>query len=62
MFSRNDYEPDIVFFRAAKAPELTSEKMKFPVPDLAAEVLLRSTEERDRGVKFEDFASKGVAE
>jgi Uma2 family endonuclease len=36
--------------------------MKFPVPDLAVEVLSQSTEARDRGVKFEDFASNGVSE
>jgi len=32
------------------------------VPDLAVEVLSQSTESRDRGVKFEDFAASGVAE
>lgn len=36
--------------------------MKFPVPDLVVEVLSQSTEARDRGVKFEDFAFNGVAE
>ena len=36
--------------------------MKFPVPDIVVEVLSQSTEDRDRGVKFEDFASNRVAE
>jgi Uma2 family endonuclease len=62
VFPRNDYEPDIVYFGPDKSSGLTAETMKFPVPDLAVEVLSPSTEARDRGVKFEDFASNGVAE
>jgi len=33
-----------------------------PHPDLAVEVLSKSTEKNDRGVKFEDFAAHGVGE
>lgn len=62
VFPRNDYEPDIVFFGPEKCATLTPDTMKFPVPDLAVEVLSQSTEARDRGVKFEDFASNGVGE
>jgi Uma2 family endonuclease len=36
--------------------------VKFPVPDLVVEVLSNSTEERDRGVKFEDYVVNGVGE
>lgn len=62
VFPRNDYEPDIVFFGPEKVASLTPDTMKFPVPDLAVEVLSSSTEDRDRGVKFEDFAINGVGE
>jgi len=62
VFPRNDYEPDVVFFGTDKASSFTPDTMKFPVPDLAVEVLSQSTEARDRGVKFEDFAASGVAE
>lgn len=62
VFPRNDYEPDIVFFGPEKSSGLTPDTMKFPVPDLAVEVLSQSTEARDRGVKFEDFATNGVSE
>jgi len=62
VFPRNDYEPAIVFFGKEKSAEFTAETMKFPVPDLAVEVLSESTESRDRGVKFEDFAAHGVGE
>jgi len=62
VFPRNDYEPDIVFFGPEKVASLTPDTMKFPVPDLAIEVLSSSTEDRDRGVKFEDFAINGVGE
>jgi Uma2 family endonuclease len=36
--------------------------MKFPIPDFIVEVLSESTEARDRGVKFEDYAAHGVGE
>ena len=62
VFPRNDYEPDVVFFGQAKAATFTPHTMKFPVPDLAVEVLSESTEHRDRGVKFDDYAAHGVAE
>jgi Uma2 family endonuclease len=62
VFPRNDYEPDIVFFGLEKSASFTPETTKFPVPDMAVEVLSQSTEVRDRGVKFEDFANNGVAE
>lgn len=61
VFPRNDYEPDVVFFGKGKAA-FADDTMKFPVPDLAVEVLSKSTEARDRGVKFEDFAANGVGE
>ena len=62
VFPRNDYEPDIVFFGPEKAAALQPDQLKFPVPDLAVEVLSESTERRDRGVKFADFEAHGVSE
>ncbi|MGK0187624.1 MAG: Uma2 family endonuclease [Verrucomicrobiales bacterium] len=62
VFPRNDYEPDIVFFSKAKATSLQPDTMKFPIPDLVIEVMSESTEQRDRGVKFEDFQAHGVGE
>ena len=62
VFPRNDYEPDVVFFGLERAAALDPDTLKFPVPDLAVEVLSDSTEKRDRGVKFEDYAANGVRE
>ena len=62
VFPRNDYEPDIVFFGREKAAHLQPNTLKFPIPDLIVEVLSCSTEQRDRGVKFEDYAAHGVGE
>jgi Uma2 family endonuclease len=62
VFPRNDYEPDIVFFSPEKAETVGPDTMKFPVPDLAVEVLSESTERRDRGVKFQDYEAHGVCE
>ena len=36
--------------------------MFFPAPDFAVEILSKSTEKNDRGVKFEDYAFHGVKE
>jgi len=60
--TRNDYEPDIVYFGPEKARTFTPDQMKFPAPDLVIEVLSPSTEENDRGVKFLDYAAHGVVE
>jgi Uma2 family endonuclease len=60
--TRNDYEPDICYFRREKAQTFTPDQSKFPAPDLVVEVLSESTEAVDRGVKFEDYASHGIGE
>jgi Uma2 family endonuclease len=61
-FSRNDYEPDVVFYRKSKARLIEPDQMRMPVPDLVVEVLSPSTESNDRGVKFVDYALHGVEE
>jgi Uma2 family endonuclease len=61
-FPRNDYEPDISFFGLAKARLFGPDTLRFPIPDLIVEVLSPSTEARDRGIKFQDYALHGVAE
>jgi Uma2 family endonuclease len=60
--TRNDYEPDIVYFGPQKAQSLTPDQVKFPAPDFAVEVLSTSMESNDRGIKFLDYAAHGVAE
>jgi Uma2 family endonuclease len=60
--TRNDYEPDIVYFGPEKARTFTLDQMKFPAPDFIVEVLSPSTEAHDRGIKFVDYAIHGVAE
>lgn len=60
--TRNDYEPDICFWRAEVAQTFAPDQMKFPAPDFIVEVLSPSTEAIDRGIKAEDYALHGVAE
>ncbi len=60
--TRNDYEPDVVFFGPEMAAEITPDRTKFPAPDLVMEVLSPSTEGRDRGIKKQDYAAHGVRE
>ncbi len=60
--TRNDYEPDIVYFGPEKAQTFGLDQMKFPAPDFIVEVLSPSTEATDRGIKFQDYAAHGVTE
>lgn len=60
--TRNDYEPDICYWRKEVADEFSDDTMQHPAPDLVVEVLSRSTAKRDRGIKFEDYAAHGVRE
>ena len=60
--SRNDFEPDICYFRKEIADTFSDKTMFFPAPDFIAEILSKSTEKNDRGVKFEDYAFHGVKE
>lgn len=61
-FTRNDYEPDIVFFDLEKSKDFTAEQTLFPVPDFVVEVLSKGTESKDRGIKKQDYQSHGVRE
>lgn len=59
---RNNYEPDICFFRKEVADTFEDNQMIFPVPDFVVEVLSPSTEKIDRGVNFRDYEAHGVNE
>lgn len=61
-FSRNDYEPDLVFFGNKKASFFKQDQTLFPIPDFVVEVLSKSTEKIDRGIKFDDYETHGVKE
>jgi Uma2 family endonuclease len=61
-FTRNDYEPDVVFFGKDKAVHFRKSQWKYPVPDFVVEILSESTEARDRGIKFRDYEAHGVSE
>lgn len=60
--TRNNYEPDICFFSAAKAKKFKEGQKLFPAPDFIAEVTNKSSKKIDWGVKFEDIALHGVKE
>lgn len=60
--TRNDYEPDICFFRSDKASGFTEDQTLFPAPDLVVEIISDSTEARDRGVKFRDYQAHKIEE
>ena len=60
VFPRNDYEPDIVFFDSPKAALFHSETMKFPVPDLAVEVLSEGNTYAEMARKRREYFHAGV--
>ena len=60
--TRNNYEPDICFFSTAKAKKFKEGQKLLPTPDFIVQVISRSTEKIDRGVKFEDYALHSIKE
>ncbi len=61
-FRRNNYEPDIAFWRKEIAKNFKPDQLLFPPPDFIAEILSPSTEMIDRKIKFEDYAYHRVQE
>ncbi|GAB3331836.1 Uma2 family endonuclease [Larkinella ripae] len=60
--TRNDYEPDICFWKKEKADQFEQKQSAFPPPDFVVEILSESTKERDYGIKMTDYALHGVQE
>lgn len=60
--TRNDYEPDLCFFKQERSKMFTPEQMFFPAPDFVVEILSESTTNNDRTTKFKDYAAHGVKE
>ena len=60
--TRNDYEPDIVFFSKEKAAIFDEDQVLFPAPDFVVEILSKSTQKMDKTIKKEDYAAHGIQE
>lgn len=60
--SRNDYEPDLCYFRKETADTFKARQMRFPAPDFVVEILSDSTAANDRGVKLLDYAAHAIGE
>ena len=60
--TRNDFEPDVCFFKQDKSKQFQEDQLFFPAPDLVVEVLSDSTKKRDRGIKLQDYQLHGVEE
>jgi Uma2 family endonuclease len=60
--TRNDYEPDICFWKREIASTFTPRQLDFPAPNFVVEILSVSTAHTDRTTKFEDYAAHGIEE
>ncbi|MDZ7934120.1 MAG: Uma2 family endonuclease [Emticicia sp.] len=60
--TRNDYEPDICFWKKERTLDFGKKQSAFPAPDFIVEILSDSTRERDYGIKMTDYALHGVQE
>lgn len=60
--TRNDYEPDIVFFNKEKAATFEEDQVLFPAPDFVVEILSKSTQKVDKTTKKDDYAAHGIQE
>ena len=60
--TRNDYEPDICFWKKERTLDFGKKQSVFPPPDFIIEILSDSTKERDYGIKMTDYALHGVQE
>ena len=60
--TRNDYEPDLVFFNKDKYDSFKEDQMLFPAPDFVVEILSKSTASVDKGIKKQDNALHGIPE
>src|SRR4051794_8724357 len=61
-FPRNDYLPDVCFWKKSKAKHFAADQFFYPVPDFICEVLSPSTEAYDRRTKFQDYEASRVGE
>ncbi len=60
--TRNDYEPDLVFFKKEKYDTFSDDQMLFPPPDFVVEILSKKTAAMDKGIKKQDYAAHGIPE
>lgn len=60
--TRNDYEPDLVFFSKEKVAQLKDDQVLFPAPDFIVEILSKSTATHDKTTKKADYALHGIRE
>ena len=59
---RSDVEPDVCFWRKSTSKSFSGDMDVYPAPDLVVEVLSKSTQHRDRGIKKEAYETDGVEE
>ena len=60
--TRNDFMPDVSFFKKGRKVGEDPNQEYFPPPDFVAEILSPSTAGRDQGVKLRDYADHEVGE
>ena len=59
---RNDFEPDLAFWRTEQVNQWDEDINVFPPPTLVVEILSKSTKQRDRGIKYQAYLAHRVEE
>jgi Uma2 family endonuclease len=60
--TRNDYEPDVAFWKKEVADSFEKTQTHFPAPHFVVEVLSKGTAKTDRTTKYRDYAAHQVEE
>ncbi len=60
--TRNDYEPDVAFWKKEVADSFDKTQTHFPAPHFVVEVLSKGTAKTDRTTKYRDYAALQVEE
>jgi Uma2 family endonuclease len=58
--TKNDYQPDLHFYKNEKAVGFFNEMEFFPSPDFIIEILSPDTAKYDKGIKLKDYAAHGI--
>lgn len=61
-FGKNDFEPDVCYWKGAKGAAIPDDNQRLPIPDFIAEILSKDSDRRDKVIKKREYEKHGVTE